>query len=139
MTSSHEATSNTLRSAVKWTARLAGAMSFGILALFVVSHVGAGEMKPDVFEMVGLLCFPFGVMFGLALSFRFDTVGAMTAIVSCAAFYVWHFNRSGDFPSGIFFLLFTSPAILFLISGWLNRTDSDPITDSAHNVGSTMR
>lgn len=135
MTSSEGATSKTLRSAVKWTARLAGAVSFGFLALFVVSHVGAGEMKPDVFEMVGLLCFPFGVMFGLALSFRFDTVGAMTAIISCAAFYVWHFNRSGDFPSGIYFLLFTSPAILFLIGGWLNRTTPESVTDSAHNFG----
>lgn len=47
--------------------------------------------------------------------------GAMTAIISCASFYVWHYNRSGDLPAGIYFVLFTSPAILFLISGWLRR------------------
>lgn len=135
MTRSHKATSNALRSVVKWMARLAGAVSFGILALFVVSHIGAGEMKPDAFEIFGLLCFPFGVMFGLALSFRFDTVGAMAAIVSCAAFYVWHFSRSGDIPSGIYFLLFTSPAILFLMSGWLNRTAPSSVTDSRHTAG----
>lgn len=92
-------------------------------------------MKPDVFEMVGMLCFPFGVMFGLALAFRFDTVGAITAIISCAAFYVWHFNRSGDLPSGIFFLLFTSPAILFLISGWLRRAETSSNSHLSQNAG----
>lgn len=135
MTHSHDSISNPLGSAVKWTARLAGAVSFGILALFVVSHIGAGEMKPDVFEMVGMLCFPFGVMFGLALAFRFDTVGAITAIISCAAFYVWHFNRTGDLPSGIFFLLFTSPAILFLISGWLRRAETSSNSHLSQNTG----
>jgi len=135
MPRSHEAILNTLRPTVKWAARLAGAVSIGILALFVVSHAGAGEMKPDVFEIVGLLCFPFGVMSGLALSFRLDTIGGMTAIASCAAFYVWHFNRSGDFPNGIYFLLFTSPAILFLISGWLNGTAPSSVADSPHDAG----
>lgn len=124
MPHSQHAMPNPLESAVKWTARLAGAVSSGLLGLFVVSHIGAGEMKPDAFEMVGLLCFPFGVMLGLALAFRFDTVGAITAITSCTAFYAWHFNRSGELPSGIFFLLFTSPAVFFLISAWLRRTQS---------------
>lgn len=134
MTHSHNSISNPLGSVVKWTARLAGVVSFGILALFVVSHVGAGEMKPDIYEAVGLACFPFGVMLGLALAFRFDMVGAVTAIISCAGFYVWHFTRSGDLPSGIFFLLFTSPAILYLISGWLRRAESRLSNHSSPNA-----
>lgn len=135
MTHSHDSISKPPGSAVKWAARLAGTVSVGILSLIVVSHVGAGEMKPDVHEMIGLACFPFGVMLGLALAFRFDTVGAITAIISCAAFYVWHFNTSGDLPGGIFFLLFTSPAILFLISSWLRRAATSSNSHLSQDAG----
>lgn len=119
-----------LRTTVKWGAQVSGAASFVVLALFVVSHAGAGEFKPDAVEAVGLLCFPGGVMVGLALAFRFNKSGALMAIISCAAFYVWHFTRSGDFPHGIYFVLFTSPAVLFLISG-LFRERQTPSEDLA--------
>lgn len=76
-------------------------------------------MKPKFSEGIGLTFFPGGVMLGLAVALWREKTGAIIAIVGCAAFYLWHFIHAGALPSGIFFLLFTSPAVLFLISGWL--------------------
>jgi len=119
---SDRSTTDVLRTTVKWAARATGAASLGLLGLFVVSHAGAGELRPNLSETVGLLCFPGGVMLGLALAFRFDKAGALTVIVSCVAFYVWHYASSGGMPGGPYFLLFASPAVLFLISGLLRNS-----------------
>ena len=124
MSNSRNNASNSLTVMVRWTARITGAVSLGILTLFLFSHLVAGELRPDLSEAVGLLCFPVGVIAGLTLAFRFEVVGAVTAIVSLMVFHVWHFLRSGDWPGGIYFTLFTSPAVLFLCSGWLQRREN---------------
>lgn len=119
MTNSENSKLKTSATVFKWISRSAGAASLGLLTLFIVSHIAAGEMKPEFSEGIGLICFPGGVMLGFAVAMWREKTGATIAIVGCAAFYLWHFIHAGDLPSGIFFLLFTSPAVLFLISGWL--------------------
>lgn len=122
---------------LKWTARTAGAASCGILLLFVASHAGAGEIQPDPGEWVGLICFPGTVMLGLAVALWREKIGASIALAGCAGFYLWHFVRAGDLPGGPYFLLFTSPAVLFLISGLIHKQDSSsdaPTTTPGNNV-----
>lgn len=125
MTNAENTKRNTSATVLKWVARSAGAASFGLLTLFVVSQIVAGKMKPEFSEGIGLICFPGGVMLGFAVAMWREKTGAAIAIVGCATFYLWHFMHSGDLPSGIYFLLFTSPAVLFLISGWLRGSPVD--------------
>lgn len=120
---------NTSATVLKWVARSAGVASFGLLTLFIMSHIVAGGMKPEFSEGIGLICFPGGVMLGFAVAMWREKTGAAIAIVGCAAFYLWHFVHSGELPSGIYFLLFTSPAVLFLISGSLR--DSSVVIEAA--------
>lgn len=134
MSHSRNNASNTFTVIVRWTARISATVSVGILTLFLFSHLVAGELKPDSSEAVGLLCFPVGVIAGLTLAFRFEMVGAVTAIVSLMAFHVWHFLRSSDWPGGIYFMLFTSPAALFLCSGWLQRRENRSVAASCQDT-----
>jgi hypothetical protein len=119
MTNSENARLSTPVTVLKWIARFTGSASFGLLTLFVASLIATGEMKPESSEGIGLICFPGGVMLGFAVAMWREKTGATIAMVGCATFYLWHFLDSGDLPDGIYFLLFTSPAVLFLISGWL--------------------
>ncbi len=116
------AANETSRSVVRWTARLTGAGSLWILLLFVGAHLFEDSQGPGptAAEWLGLMFFPTGVIIGLFVAFFRAKAGALTAIGSLAAFYAWHLAHAGSLPGGPYFALFTSPAILFLISGLLD-------------------
>ncbi len=116
------ATNETSRGIVRWAARLTGGCSLAFMLFFVGAHIFGDSQgpAPTAAEWVGLAFFPTGLIVGLAIAFFRPKTGALTALASFAAFYVWHFARAGDLPAGPFFALLTAPAVLFLISGLLD-------------------
>ncbi len=107
-------------SAVRWIARITALVCIGILLAFVIGEDGdPSQITPG--EWVQLLFFPLGVAAGLALGWWKETWGGLLAIGCLIVFYLLHFLAAGSFPRGPYFALFTSPALLYLISAKLNR------------------
>ena len=71
------------------------------------------------------------VTLGLGIAFFRARTGALLSLGSLATFYGWHFADAGFFPGGPWFFLFTSPAILYLISSWLD----DSVSTESENRG----
>ena len=107
---------------LRWSARATGLLSMGVLLLFLTGEDGLvggnGWAKVRPAEWIGLLFFPFGVLLGLALAWWREALGAVVASASVTAFYLYHVLRAGRLPGGPWFLIFTSPAVLFFAS-WL--------------------
>lgn len=110
---------NLLPSILRSAARLTSLLSIGLLLLFLF---GEGERAwPAPEEWVGLLFFPVGVAAGLALAWWREAAGAAVAVASFAAFYfIYGELLRGQIPRGPWFIVFTSPAVLFFAS-WLLR------------------
>ena len=105
---------------VRWFARITSVLMLVVLALFVFGEGGAG--LPSWQAWVGFLFFPAGVSVGFVLAWRREALGAMVSISSLLAFYlVAGWLLSGRLPSGPWFAIFTSPALLFLLSSYLSR------------------
>ncbi len=104
---------------LRWTARILSLLSVAFVLLFLF---GEGFMVdgawPTTIEWIGLLFFPFGLIFGLLIAWRNEFFGALLAAGSVIAFYGWNFMISGDWPRGPYFLLLALPALLFLIVAW---------------------
>ena len=107
---------------VRWSARATGLFSMGVLLLFLTGEGGLigrdGWAKVRPVEWFGLLCFPFGVLLGLALAWWREALGATVAAGTLAAFYGHHVLLAGRPPGGPWFLIFTAPAALSFAS-WL--------------------
>ncbi len=104
-----------LNRVMNWIARIASLASIGLLAAFVVGSIRNDNM-PTPNEWVGLVFFPIGVIAGLIVGWRFPLLGGLLALSSLAAFYFWHYLSRSAMPGGPYFLLFTSPAFLFLLA-----------------------
>jgi hypothetical protein len=102
------------------------------MLVFVGAHFfGEGwGSAPTATEWVGLALFPAGVIVGLAIAFSRAKAGALASLASFAAFHLWHVARDGNLPTGPYFLLLASPAVLFLVSGLLDgNATTDPMED----------
>jgi hypothetical protein len=118
--------------ALRWSARLTGLLSIGVLMLFLtgkdglISAHGWAKVRPA--EWPGLLCFPFGVILGLALAWWREAFGAAVAAASLMAFYGYYALRAGRLPGGPWFLIFTAPAALFFASWLAHRRSGNAAT-----------
>ena len=102
---------------LRWTARL---LSLGTLA--IVLAFAFGEGTPRAKEWLLLAFFPIGLIIGLAIAWWRELPGALIALASMAAFYLACLAASGRVPTGPYFLLLATPALLFLAAGLLRRT-----------------
>mgnify|MGYP001000150254 CR=1 FL=1 len=102
---------------LRWAARLSSLASVWTLALFILGELGS----PTPIEWVALALFPFGVMGGMLFAWRRAMAGGIFALASLAAFYALALITRGNIPGGPWFLIFTSPAILFVIVGAMER------------------
>ena len=109
-----------VRLVVRWTARLLSLLSIGVLLLFMI---GEGFNPLHLAPREFLLCvfFPIGVLLGMGLAWRWEALGGALTILSVAAFYGIHWLGSGRFPSGVFFALFASPGLFFLLAAFTGR------------------
>ena len=105
---------------VRWAARITALVSIGFLLAFVIGE-GLNPGQITGWEWVQLLFFPVGVIAGLALGWWKENWGGLLAIGCLAVFYLLHFMAAGSFPRGPYFALFTSPAVLYLISARMKQ------------------
>ena len=107
---------------VRWLARLMSLLSLAIIALFLLAE----PFKPANVrgrEWVGFVCFPIGVMVGLIIAWWKEGLGAAISLGSLAAFYLVYAWMMGSNIHGPWFLIFSSPAFLFLIAWLLSRSN----------------
>ncbi|QYK47475.1 MAG: hypothetical protein KF838_11875 [Phycisphaeraceae bacterium] len=102
---------------LRWAARLASLASIGTLALFILGELG----NPKPLEWAALALFPFGVMGGMLFAWHRSLSGGLFALAALGAFYALALITRGNIPGGPWFLIFTSPAILFVIVGALEH------------------
>ncbi|MEM7314237.1 MAG: hypothetical protein AAF497_13900 [Planctomycetota bacterium] len=100
---------------INWIARVFSLASIGLLTAFILGGVNEGT-APTMSEWFGLACFPGAVIVGLAWGWWSPRQGGLLALNGLLAFYLWHSVSRSSFPSGPYFLLFTSPAILYLLA-----------------------
>jgi len=94
-----------------------------ILLIFV------GEALADGFEPIlhltvretKMMIAFFAVWLGLLLGWKWDLFGGLLTICGVAAFYLLDYVFSGTLPRGPFFLILTSPGLLFIYYGWQKR------------------
>ncbi len=114
------ASEETLYRMFHWTARVLSLAFVGTIALFAL---GEGVHVTRFTLLEGLLFgfFPIGVTLGLLLSWRYERLGALISLGSLGAFYLIHLLGAHEIPDGPFFLLFTSPALLFMPAGVMRK------------------
>ena len=106
----------------RWLARLTSLLSVGIVAMFLLAEpFNPLHVRPR--EWVGFVCFPSGVMIGLIVAWFKEGLGASISLVSLAAFYLIYGWAMGSNVNSIAFVVFASPAFLFLIAWSLSRNN----------------
>lgn len=98
-----------------WVARLGALASIAVLSLFVIGSIQSGDPVPTFSEAVGIACFPIGVVVGMIIGWRQPMTGAVVSLISLLAFYVWSYVVSGRLNNGPYFILFTLPAVFYLL------------------------
>jgi hypothetical protein len=112
---------------IRWTARILSVISIAILALFLFGESGFTQsITEKPLEWIGLFFFPFGVAAGMILSWFKDSLGAAVTAASLLIFYFINYFGWGSFPSGPWFLLFSSPGFLFGLS-WVLDPEQSPL------------
>ena len=97
---------------IRWLARAGSVASIGLLVAFLV-----GEGLPPITCQSAL--FPFGVMVGLLVAWRFERTGGTITVACLLMFYALEYFCGGAFPKGSAFWLISAPGALFLVSGWM--------------------
>jgi hypothetical protein len=91
--------------------------SIVFVLLFLVGE-GFNPAQVRMLQTWALLAlFPFGVLLGLVLAWRWPGTGGGLATGSLLAFYAAHRLITGHFPGGPWFALISAPGPLFLLSG----------------------
>ena len=98
-----------------WIARICAGLTIAFLLLIFIGESFGSKNLPTSSEWIGLLFFPLGLVVGLIVTWWREGIGAVIALCSMAAFYLWNYADSGSWPSGPFFPILTVPAVLFLI------------------------
>ncbi|MDM7915037.1 MAG: hypothetical protein ACE15D_04350 [Candidatus Eisenbacteria bacterium] len=98
-------------------AKAASAISILMLAAFLIGE-RASFSALTWKDWLGLALFPAGVVAGMGIAWWREILGGAIACGSLLAFYLIHgLWLSGRLPNGIFFVLFASPGLLFLVNG----------------------
>ena len=115
----------TISTVTRWLARVLSVIFIGIILLFFFGEADLSQpIRLTPGEWIGVLFFPVGVAAGMILGWWREGVGAAVAVGSLCAFYVLDTITTRNPPSGPFFILFTSPGILFGLSCLLRRTEN---------------
>ena len=103
---------------LRWFSRLTGFMVMGILILFIL---GEGVKCLSLTEGIMFLFFPLSVALGFVIALRWEIIGGIVSIAGLIIFYILNLIMVGQLPKGPFFILFTVPAVTFIISGLLSE------------------
>lgn len=110
---------------VRWTARALSLASLGFLLLI---FVGEALFPPDVettlptlVDWIAMAFFPVGLLVGMALGWWRPLSGGLIGVASMVVFYLIITVDRGRVPTGPWFAIIASPALLFMVQGWLER------------------
>lgn len=129
----------TLLFLLRWMTRISGAVSIGLILLFVFGE--NWQFSQLRWEELGTILFPLGLVSGLILGWLEEIRGGALAIGSVAAFYVvYGLAFSGSIRQGWGFALFAIPGVLFLIHGLLSRrATAGPEFSNSRDLTNTTR
>lgn len=101
--------------ALRWTARLLSVITIGFLLLFILGgEANWSSVRPV--EIIGLVFFPFGMMFGLMLAWRREMAGGIVAVGSIVLFYlVYGIAIRGTASFGWWIPVLSIPGAVFLL------------------------
>jgi len=103
---------------LRWTARISSLVLLVMVVMMMFTPDLSGEGRPlRVDEIVGLAIFPWTMLAGTLLAWRWPRIGSLIAIGSIPALYVSQYILRGGFPLTAFYLIPLIPAFLFL---WLS-------------------
>jgi len=106
----------------RWLARLTSLLSLAIVAMFLLAEP-FNPRNVRGREWVGFVCFPIGVMIGLIIAWWKEGLGATISLCSLAAFYLIYGWLMGSNVNSLAFVVFASPAFLFLVAWLLSRSN----------------
>jgi len=102
------------------TTRVWSLLSLGVVLMFALGErMNLARFTPVELQL--FLCFPLGVMLGMALGWRREFWGGVLSVVSLAAFYGVDWWHSHHLPRGLAFMVLCAPGFLFLLCGWRGR------------------
>ncbi len=111
-------TSSTTLSIVKWIARILSLIMVTILLMF---FFGEGDFSQPIKltwqEIIAIIFFPIGVVSGMVVAWWREKLGAIIGISSLVLFYLLDIVFTSTPPSGIWFLVFSSPLYFFAFYG----------------------
>ena len=103
-----------------WTARITGTLLLAFLLFMLIGHLTGNANGPNgmtfssTSDIVGCVLFPVGSIIGLALAYKWKLLDGTIAVVSMAALFAL---RPDLF--GFYFIVLSLPAVLYMLSGWL--------------------
>ncbi len=102
------------------TARALSLVSIGVISLFFLGEgINLSALSPK--EYILLPFFPLGVLLGMIIAWKNETVGGTITIASLVLFYFLHgLVNSGGFPRGWLFFALSFPGFLFLLRARLH-------------------
>jgi len=105
---------------IRWIARIWGGLGALFLLLMVLGHLfGENGETPNVGEWIALFFFPFGVMVGLILAFKWEGLGGIVAIGCMIVWHVVMLILHGDPDFVLFIDGIAAPGVLFIVY-WLS-------------------
>lgn len=113
---------------LRWTARILSVASLLLLLAFATGEDGIKPSRIAVHEWLGLFFFPFGVAIGMLVGWWNEKLGGLISVASLAAFYLIYGGLvRGNMAMGWYFVLFTLPGFLFLLSGFMKSGFHKPL------------
>ncbi|PWT95698.1 MAG: hypothetical protein C5B55_00950 [Blastocatellia bacterium] len=104
---------------IRWLARGSSLAVIAVLALFIIGENNSVPIR--VRDLAGLALFPVGVVLGMLVSWKHELEGSLISIGSLIGFYFACALIAGSLPDGWAFVVFTSPAFLFLVTGVMDK------------------
>lgn len=108
--------------ALKITARITSALAvLWIIIVFISGGMTQGfDTLLDIPAYEVLLFMAFGmILIGHVLAWKWELFGGLLAVSGLVAFYLIFLLFTRVFPGGLFYVILTSPAVLFIIYGFL--------------------
>jgi hypothetical protein len=109
---------------VRWIGRISAGLAAGLILLIFIGEgldEGIGPFLQMTTRETAMMIAFVVIWLGLLLGWKWELTGALLAIGGMAAFYLLDYLFSGTFPRGPYFLIFSSPAVLFLYCGLWSR------------------
>ena len=124
-------TKKKLHKAIRWIAIVWSWVSIAFVLLFLIGYgLDPTESLPTGKDLLIMLTFPFGVITGLVIAWKWEFVGSIISIVGLGLFYLAIYLDKGFWPRGPFIVLVALPGFIFLLHFLLLRRHQAKVMDS---------